>query len=146
MKLVTSEATIRQRKAAVEKANLTKAWNSTLRRSSTGRLLLLLERCVSLNNKAKDMDKLRRSRFLSELRYARKLADEAGIQNGWEQDKQGSFFLVFGLIGGDVVFSMFDQNLGTEPFPRKTNPSDNANAKVLERSIEQALEEIRRSA
>jgi hypothetical protein len=35
------------------------------------------------------MDRLRLSRFLSELRYAYKLTDEAGIQNGWVQDKTG---------------------------------------------------------
>lgn len=140
MKLITAEATIAKRKAAVEKGRLTKARNTALRSSRTGRILLSLERCSSLSKKNANADNRRLTRFLSELQYVCKLADEIGIPNGWIQDED-SFLLGFAVSSGEIVFSTFDQKLGRQPFPRRPNASDND--RVLARAVEQLLREAR---
>ena len=141
MTLITAEATIVKRKAAVEKGRLTKARNTALRSSRTGRILLSLERCSSLSQKNANTDNRRLTRFLSELQYVCKLADEIGIPNGWIQDEEDSFLLGFALSSGEIVFSTFDQRLGRQPFPRRPNARDNDS--VLARAVEQLLREAR---
>ena len=139
MKLTTAEATIAKRKAAVKKGRLTKARNTALRSSRTGRILLSLERCSSLSKKNANMDNRRLTRFLNELQYVCKLADEIGIPNGWIQDEEDSFLLGFAVSSGEIVFSTFDQRLGRQSFPRRPNAPDNDS--VLAHAVEQLLRE-----
>jgi hypothetical protein len=141
MKLITAEATIAKRKATVEKGRLTKARNTALRGSRTGRILLSLERCSSLSKKNANADNRRLTRYLSELQYVCKLADETGIPNGWIHDQEDSFLLGFALSSGEIVFNTFDQRLGRQPFPRRPNAPDNDS--VLARAVEQLLREAR---
>jgi hypothetical protein len=140
MTLITAEATIVKRKAAVEKGRLTKARNTALRSSRTGRILLSLERCSSLSKKNLNMDNRRLTRFLSELQYVCKLADEIGIPNGWIQDED-SFLLGFAVSSGEIVFSTFDQRLGRQSFSGRPKAPDNDS--VLARAVEQLLREAR---
>lgn len=100
--------------------------NQILRRSSTGRLLLILESCVALANDNAEMSSRLSSRLTNELSYACALADEAGIQNGWVRHRLGTFALVFAISTGDVVFTGLNENLGSDPFPAEPIISDNS--------------------
>ena len=139
-----SNATIRhKRRVAVDRAKLTWNRNSLLRRSSTGRLLLALERCAALVND-NEMNSRRMSRLLDDLSYACELADEAGVQNGWVSDGPEAFSLVFALSSGDVVFGRLDESLGADPFPRE--PIASSNSWVLSRAITEILSQQKNSA
>lgn len=144
VRMKTAEATQHKRRAAAEKAKITKQRNNALRRSSVGRLLLVLERCASLVKSGREMDSRRFLRFLRDLRYACRLADETGIAHGWFADESGMFSLAFGLSSGDVVFSTLDESLGTGKFPRSPVTPDNSHIVAL--AIDRLLGQIRRSA
>jgi len=140
-----STATIRRkRRVAVDRAKLTWNRNSVLRRSSTGRLLLVLERCVALAINENEMNSRRLSRLLDDLSYACELADEAGVQNGWVSDGPETFSLVFALSSGDVVFGRLDESLGADPFPRE--PVGASNSWVLSPAITEILSQQKNSA
>ena len=140
-----STATIRRkRRVAVDRAKLTWNRNSVLRRSSTGRLLLVLERCVALVTDENEMNSRRLSRLLEDLSYACELADEAGVQNGWVSDGPETFSLVFALSGGDIVFGRLDESLGAEPLHRE--PLGSSNSWVLSRAITEILSQQKNSA
>jgi len=140
-----SIATIRhKRRVAIDRAKLTWNRNTVLRRSSTGRLLLALERCVGLVIDENEINSRRMSRLLDDLSYACELADEAGVQNGWVSDGPEVFSLVFALSSGDVVFGRLDESLGADPFPRE--PVASSNSWVLSRSINEILSQERNSA
>lgn len=126
-----------KRRVAADRAKITWNRHQVLRRSSTGRLLLALERCAALVvGKGKSTSR-RLSALLDELSYACELADEAGVQNGWIRDGEGTFSLVFALSSGDVVFSELDETLGADPFPRQ--PIAAINSLVLSRAITEFL-------
>jgi hypothetical protein len=140
-----SISTIRhKRRVAVDRARLTWNRNSVLRRSSTGRLLLALERCVALLSDENEMNSRRMSRLLDDLSYACELADEAGVQNGWVSDGPQTFSLVFALSSSDVVFHRLDESLGADPFPRE--PIVSSNPWVLSRAITEILSQEKNSA
>src|SRR5947207_1763286 len=86
---------------AVEKAKATRARNNALRRSTFGRLLLVLERCSRFCGSHVEPISRRFAPFLNELRYACKLADEAGVVYGSFRDNFGAILLAFELDGGD---------------------------------------------
>jgi len=127
-----------KRRAAVEKAKITRERNNLLRTSTTGRLLLELERCVVTSTHR--LDSRRFARFLKDLRYACQLADEAGVKNGWFKDYSGLSSVAFELSSGDVVFSKLDESLGNQSFWRKPIASDNS--RVLAKAIEELLAQI----
>lgn len=140
-----STATIRRkRRVAVDRAKLTWNRNTLLRRSSTGRLLIALERCVALVIDENEMNSRRMSRLLDDLSYACELADEAGVQNGWVSDGEQTFSLVFALSSGDLVFGRLDESLGADPFPRE--PIASSNSWVLSRAITEILSQQKNSA
>jgi hypothetical protein len=122
----STAAILEKRRAAVEQGQRTKRRNNALRNSTTGRLLLVLERCVSLTRSGVEIDKRRFSRILNELRYACKLADQAGIRKGTVIDSFGMFSLVFELSGGDIVLSTVDERLCADAFPREPIIGDNS--------------------
>lgn len=140
----TAEATQHKRRAAAEKAKITKQRNNALRRSNVGRLLMVLERCSSLVKSGHEMDSRRFSLFLNDLRYACKLANEARIRNGSVTDNFGMFSLVFELSSGDVVLGTLDEKLSADAFPR--DPISGDNFLVLEVAIAEQLAQICRSA
>ena len=125
-----------KRRAAVDKAKITWNRNTVLRRSAGGRLLLALERCM-LANSEREMSSRRFSWLLSELRYACKLADEAGVRHGWVKDELGLFSVAFELSSGEVSFSTFSESVGKDPFPRRPNAGNNP--LVLTRAIAETL-------
>lgn len=140
-----STATIRhKRRVAVDRARLTWNRNTVLRRSSTGRLLLVLERCVALVIDENEMSSRRLLRLLDDLSYGCELADEAGVQNGWVSDGPETFSLVFALSRGDVVFGRLGENLGSDPFPRE--PIASSNSWVLSRAIIDILSQEKNSS
>src|SRR5690242_11825403 len=98
-----------KRRAAVEKAKITRERNNLLRSSATGRLLLVLWRCVVTSTHR--MDSRQFDRLLKDLRYACQLADEAGVKNRWLRDNAGLSSVAFELDSGDVVFSALDESL-----------------------------------
>src|SRR5690348_9387018 len=93
-----------KRRVALDRAKITLNRNNVLRQSGTGRLLLVLERCVAFVNEPEKMTSRRMSILKNELSYACELADEAGVQNGWINDAPDTFALVFVLSSGDLVF------------------------------------------
>ena len=134
----------RKRRLAFERARITLNRNSVLRQSSTGRLLLVLERCVSLVNGSDKISRRRLSRLSDELSYACELADEAGVQNGWISETAEEFALVFALSSGDVIFSGLNGSQGAEPFPREPLLCDNSF--VVARAIAEILSQAKNSA
>lgn len=142
---VQSLADVRhKRRVAYNRARITWNRNRLLRRSSTGRLLLMLERCVILVDQKVEMNSRRLSRLMNDLSYACELADEAGIQNGWIREKSGAYSLVFCVSSGDVVFINLKENLGAEPFfgePIITN-----NSWLVARAINEILSQQNNSA
>jgi hypothetical protein len=139
----STAAILEKRREAVEKGQRTKRRNNALRSSTTGRLLLVLERCVSLTHSGQEIDRRRFSRILDELRYACKLADEAGIRKGTIIDSFGMFSLAFELSGGDIVLSTVDERLCADAFPRKPIIGDNP--RILAESIAALLMQTPRS-
>jgi hypothetical protein len=129
----STAAILEKRRAAVEKGQRTKRRNNALRSSTIGRLLLVLERCVSLTNSGREIDRRRFSRILDDLRYACKLAEGAGIRKGSISDSFGMFALVFELRSGDVVLSTVDERLCADEFPREPMAEDNS--RILAESI-----------
>lgn len=108
-------------------------------------MLLVLERCVGPENKTCDINRGRRmSRLMSELSYARELADKAGVPNGWLVNGPGTFSLVFELSSGDLVFPGLSRRLGAKPFPREPLLRDNSF--VLARAIDESLSQTKDSA
>lgn len=143
--VIESTTAIRhKRRVAVDRAKITWNRNTVLRRSSTGRLLLVLERCVVLVIDEDEMSSRRLSRLLDDLSYACELADEAGVPNGWVSDGLGTFSLVFAVSSGDVVFSRLDESLGADAFPRE--PIASNNSWVLARSIIEIMSQEKNSA
>lgn len=134
----------RKRRLAFERAKITFNRNSVLRQSSTGRLLLVLERCVTLGNGSSKINSRRLSRLTAELSYACELADEAGVQNGWVSQRLDEFALVFALSSGDLVFSGVNGSLGAEAFPREPLLCDNSF--VVARAIAEILSQAKNSA
>ncbi len=141
---VESMASIRhKRRVALDRARITLNRNTVLRKSSTGRLLLVLERCVGLMNESGDMNSRRMSRLADELSYACELADEAGVQNGWCSEAPDTFALVFALSSGDLVFPGLNGDLGAGAFPREPLLSDNSF--VLARAIAELMSQAKNS-
>lgn len=134
----------RKRRVAVDRAKITWNRNHVLRRSSTGRTLLALEPCVALLVGEGQITGRRLSVLFDELSYACELADEAGVQNGWIRDGEGTFSLVFVLSSGDVVFSKLDESLGADPFPRE--PIAANNSWVLIQAITEILSQEKHSS
>ena len=130
-------ATERKRRPVFEKAKVTRARNNALRRSNAGRLLLVLERCWRFYGSLPDPTSRRFAPFLNELRYACKLADEAGITHGSVRDDLGLFLLAFEFTCGDIVFGTFDTSVAVTSFPR--SPAALDNDAVLAQAIEQTL-------
>ena len=133
-----------KRRVAFDRAKITWNRNNVLRRSSTGRLLLVLERCIALIHDEGEMSTRRLSRLADELSYACQLADEAGVQNGWISDAQRTFSLVFAISSGDVVFSSLRESLGADPFPGEPIVSDNS--WILARAINEILSQEKASS
>lgn len=133
-----------KRRIAIDRAKITLNRNSVLRRTRTGRLLLVLERCVSSFNKPRDINGRRTSRLMSELGYACGLANKAGVRNGWLVNGPDTFSLAFELNSGDVVFPGLDTRLSVEHFPREPLLADNP--LVLARSIAEILSQAKNSA
>jgi hypothetical protein len=134
-----------KRRAAVDKARITLNRNSVLRSSSTGRLLLVLERCQFLVISEGETNGRRRSQLLNELRYACTLAHKAGLRNGWISDGSGSLFVAFELSCGDAVFPTFNETVGSDAFPREPLAFSN-NSWVLARTIAKFLTDEKNSA
>ena len=134
----------RNRRLALDRARITLNRNSVLRQSSTGRLLLVLERCLHLVNGSEKINSRRLSRLTAELSYACELADEAGVQNGWVSEAPDEFAMVFGLSNGDLIFSGLNGSLGAEPFPH--DPLLCNNSFVLARAIAEILSQAKNSA
>ncbi len=133
-----------KRRVAYDRARITWNRNQLLRRSSTGRLLLMLERCVLLASEDGEMNSRRFSRLMNDLSYACALADEAGVQNGWIDERRGTFSLVFTISSGDVVFRQLRENLGSGPF--LGDPIGSNNASVLARAINEILSQEKNSS
>jgi hypothetical protein len=74
---------------------------------------------------------------VKELRYACRLADEAGVFYGSFRDGFSSPLLAFELDSGDIVFCTFDTTLANTPFPRRPTPLEND--AILAKAIEQRL-------
>jgi hypothetical protein len=134
-----------KRRAAVDKARITMNRNTVLRSSSTGRLLLVLERCLFLVNSEGETNGRRRSQLLNELRYACQLGQKAAVRNGWIRDGSGLSFVAFELSCGDVVFPSFNETVGTDAFAREPIAFSN-NSWVLARTIAKFLTEEKNSA
>jgi hypothetical protein len=133
-----------KRRIAIDRAKITLNRNSVLRMTPIGRLLLVLERCVGSSNKTCDIYGRRMSRLISELSYARELADEAGVRNGWLVNGPGTFTLVFELSCGDVVFPGLNRSLGAKPFFREPLLADNS--LILARAIAEIVSQAKNSA
>jgi len=133
----------RKRRLAVDKAKITWNRNHVLRRSSTGRLLLALERCVALVVGERQITSRQLSVLLDELSYACELADIAGVQKGGIRDGKGTFSLAFALSSGDVVFGSLEDSLGADPFPRE--PAAANNSWILIRAITEILSQEKHS-
>lgn len=133
----------RKRRLAFERARITLNRNSVLRQSSTGRLLLVLERCVCFVNGSNKINSRRLSRLNDELSYACELADEAGVQNGWISETPEEFAF-FAFSSGDVIFPGLNGSLGAEPFPREPLLCDNSF--VVARAIAEILSQAKNSA
>jgi len=133
-----------KRRIAIDRAEITRNRNSVLRQTTTGRLLLVLERCVGSVNKASDINGRRMSRLMSELSYARELADEAGVPNGWLVNGPGTFSLLFELSSGDLVFPSLHRRIGAEPFAREPLLKDSSF--VLARAMHEILSQAKNSA
>lgn len=142
--VATAEALQHKQRLAIDRARLTWNRNQVLRVSSTGRLLLVLERCVGFVDEAKEMSSRRVSRLRDELSYACELADEAGIEHGWVRGSQGAFSLVFALSSGDVLFTNLTEGLGTDRFPRE--PIAANNSRIVARAIAVILSQQKNSA
>jgi PilZ domain-containing protein len=132
-----------KRRVALDRAKITLNRNNVLRQSGTGRLLLVLERCVAFVNEPEKMTSRRMSILKNELSYACELADEAGVQNGWINDAPDTFALVFVLSSGDLVFPGLNGSLGAEPFPREPLLSDNGF--VVARAVAEILSQAKNS-
>ena len=139
-----AEALRHKRRLAIDRAKLTWNRNQVLRLSSTGRLLLVLERCVALVEEAREMSGRRLSRLRDDLSYACELADEAGIEHGWISGSQGTFSLAFALSSGDVLFTDLTENLGTDVFPREAIAANNS--RIVARAIAVILSQQKNSA
>lgn len=132
-------ATIRRtRRAVFDKAKITRNRNHVLRSSSKGRLLLVLERCLALVSRESEMNSRRLSQLLVELRYARNLAEEAGVRNGWVRGDHLGLFFVFELSSGDIVFDTFNEIVAADAFPRKPIASS-SHSSVLARAISEIM-------
>jgi len=132
-----------KRRVALDRAKITLNRNNVLRQSGTGRLLLVLERCVAFVNEPEKMTSRRMSILKNELSYACELADEAGVQNGWINDSPDSFALVFALSSGDLIFPALNENLGAEAFSREPILSDNGF--VVARAVAEILSQAKNS-
>ena len=144
MDQVAFTASIRhKRRVALDRAKITLNRNTVLRKSSTGRLLLVLERCLALVNQRENMNSRRMAHLTDELSYACELADEAGVQNGWFNDSPDTFALVFVLSSGDLVFGGLNDSLGAEAFPREPLLCDNSF--VLARAIAEMMSQAKNS-
>ena len=144
MAQMESRVSIRhKRRVALDRAKITLNRNTVLRKSSTGRLLLVLERCLSLINEPEKMSGRRMSRLSDELSYACELADEAGVQNGCINDAPDTFALVFVLSSGDLVFPGLNGSLGAESFPREPLVCDSSF--VLARAIAEMMSQAKNS-
>lgn len=142
---MASLAAIRhERRVALDRAQIIWNRNNALRRSSTGRLLLVLEGCISLINDKREMSSHGLSQLIDDLSHASALADEAGIQHGWIRHGIEEFALVFAISTGDVVFSGLNENLGTDSFPSEPVVSDNS--WTVARAINQILSEEKNSS
>lgn len=139
-----AEALRHKRRLAIDRAKLTWNRNQVLRVSSTGRLLLVLERCVGLVDEAGEMSSRRLSRLRDELSYACELADEAGIEHGWISRSQRTFSLAFALSSGDVLFTDLTESFGTDAFPRE--PIVANNPMIVARAIAVILSQQKNSA
>jgi len=133
-----------KRRVAYDRARITWNRNQLLRRSSTGRLLLMLERCVLLASEEGEMNSRRFSRLMNDLSYGCALADEAGVQNGWINEQRGTFSLVFAISTGDVVFRNLKESLGSDPFVGEPIPTNNS--WVLARAINEILSQEKNSS
>src|SRR5581483_7029841 len=141
---VASTASIRhKRRVALDRPKITLNRNTVLRKSSTGRLLLVLERCLALANERENMNSRRMAHLADELSYACELADEGGVQNGWFNDSPDTFALVFVLSSGDLVFGGLNDSLGAEAFPREPLLGDNSF--VLARAIAEMMSQAKNS-
>ena len=133
-----------KRRVAVDRAKITWNRNHVLRLSSTGRLLLVLERSLALINDEIEMNARRLSRLRDDLSYACELADEAGVQTGYVRQGLERFSLVFALSSGDVLFRDLKESLGADAFPRQ--PIVSNNSFVLARAIAEIMSQEKNSA
>ena len=134
---------LRWRRVAVDRAKLAGNRDYVLRLSSTGRLLLVLERCMILANDDGKMSRQRLSRMRDDLSYACELADEAGVQTGYVRGSE-MFSLVFELSSGDVVFPNLKESLGADALPRQ--PIASNNSLVLARAMGEIMSQQKNSA
>ena len=135
---------VHMRRVADDRAKIAENRNHVLRLSSTGRLLLVLERCMGLANYDGEMTNKRLSRLRDDLSYACELADEAGVETGYVSEGPEIFSLVFALSSGDVVFTNLNDSLGADAFPRQ--PIASNNSLVLERAIAEIMSQQSSSA
>jgi hypothetical protein len=135
---------VHSRGVANDRAKIAENRNHFLRRSSTGRLLLVIERCLALVNGKSGTDRRRWSRLTDDLSYACELADEAGVPNGYVGEGPKKFSFAFALSGGDVVFTNLKDTLGADVFPGQ--PLASNNSLVLAHAIAEIMSQQSNSA
>lgn len=135
---------VHSRGVANDRAAIAQNRNHALRSSSTGRLLLVLERCLELVDRESGTNRRRWSRLMDDLSYACEIADEAGVPNGYVDQGPKRFSLVFALSAGDVVFTNLKDSLGADAFSGQ--PIASNNSFVLAHAIAEVMSQQSNSA